>query len=178
MSTFIGQYDIPFKGLKTGMHHFSFELSQRFFDNFDNPDCKGGAISVDVEMDKKNHLLSILCSFSGSVRVVCDRCLEKFSLAIDFDSNLFVKFGEEGAQVDADVICLELHEHKLNLAEYFFESVCLNLPIKRVHHKDNEGNNMCNREMIKKIDSHRVKNGKKSTDPRWDTLKNIKNKKH
>ncbi len=174
MSNFIEQYDIPFKGLKTGLHNFSFELSQRFFDNFDNPDCKGGAISVNLEMDKKNHLLSILCNFSGSLRVACDRCLDEFSMAIDFSSNLFAKFGKEGTQGDADVIWLESHEHKLNLAEYMFEIICLNLPIKRVHQKDNKGNDMCNREMIKKLDNLQVKTGNNYDDPRWDTLRKLK----
>ena len=178
MPAFIEQYNIPFKGLKTGVHHFSFELNERFFDNFENPDCKGGAISADVEMDKKDHLISIFCSFSGHVRVVCDRCLEEFLLAMEFDSNLFVKFGEEGTEGDADVIWLEHHEHKLNLADYLMESVCLNLPFKRVHQKDDKGNDLCNREMIEKLDKHRAKDDNITIDPRWDTLKDMNNEKH
>jgi len=176
MPAFIEQFEILFKGLKTGIHHFSFELNEDFFSYFDNPDCLGGAVNIELEMNKKDHLISITCNFTGTVRVVCDRCLEEFLQKVNFNSLLFVKFGDGDQERDADVIWLEPGSHKLNLAEYFLESVCLSLPFKRVHQKDENGYDLCNIEMIKKLDEHRVRAEDKTADPRWDTLKNIMNK--
>ena len=173
MSAFTEQYSIMFKSLIPGVHNFNFYLNNRFFEHFENPDCPGGAVTVSVKLDKKDHLLSFHLNFSGTARAVCDRCLEEFDLPLDFNSNLYVKFGEEGQEKDAEVIYLEQNEHTLNLADYFLESICLNLPIRRIHQKDSNGNELCNEIMIEKINELRVREKDKEPDPRWDSLKNI-----
>ncbi len=177
MSSFIEQYNILFKGLKTGVHNFSFTLRKRFFDVFENPDCHGGDMNVEAELDKKNHVLSFSLIFSGSINVTCDRCLEDFLMPVNFESNLFVKFGEEQEEADPDVIYLEPNEHKINLAEYLMESIRINLPIKKVHPKDKHGNDTCNSEMLERLNKHSVSNNK-TGDPRWNTLKDMIDKKN
>jgi len=176
MPAFTDQYDILFKGLKTGMHHFGFDLDDDFFGHYDNTDCLGGEIAVSVEMEKKDHLLSLFFEFSGYTRVVCDRCLDEFNIPVAFQSSLFVKFGEEPENSDADVIYLEENEHKLNIGGYMIESICLSLPLRKVHIDDEQGNSTCNRTMIDKLKSHKASGERQNTDPRWDVLKNIANK--
>ena len=178
MADFIELYDIPFKGLETGTHHFGFDLRDSFFDHFDNDDSKGGSISIEAEMEKKDYLLSFSFTFTGSIRVICDRCLETFDMALAFESVLYVRFDEEKKAEDADVIYLDAKEHKLNIAEYFMESIRLNLPIKRIHPSNENGVPLCNREMLEKLEQHRAKENKEKTDPRWDSLKNLKDKKY
>ncbi len=178
MSAFIEQYNIMFKGLKTGVHHFSFDLDNRFFGYFESPDCHGGDIAVSVEIEKKSHLLTLVLVFSGNVKVICDRCLEELDMPLEFESKLYVKFGEEGYEKDAEVLYLDVNENNLNVAEYFIESIRLNLPIKRVHKKDKNGNDLCNKLMIEKINEHRKKNTRNRPDPRWNSLKDMFNKKN
>lgn len=174
MPAFIEQYSILFKSLSTGVHNFNFILNTPLFEHFDNPECPGGTFSVDLELDKKSHLLSLLFTFSGEATVICDRCLDEFSLPLEFNSSLFVRFGEEVMETDADVIYLDPNEYKLNVAEYLFETICLNLPVKKVH-KSKEN---CNKEMISKLDKHRINPDEKGTDPRWDSLRDIKKNKN
>lgn len=173
MAAFIEQYNIMFKGLKSGVHHFYFDLDNRFFGHFENPELRGGDIRINVELDKKTHFLSLVSTFSGNVRVMCDRCLEDFDIPINFSSSLVIKFVEEERENDADVIYLKTNEHKINLADYFMESILLNLPIKRVHEKNDNAEDMCNTDMINKIKEHQTRKDKGETDPRWDSLKKI-----
>jgi uncharacterized protein len=173
MPAFIEQYSILFRSLRTGVHNFNFVMDSRFFEHFDNPECPGGDFSVSLELDKKSHLLSMIFIYSGKATVICDRCLEEFSLPLEFSTRLFVRFGEEVMETDAEVLYLDPNEHNLNVAEYLLESVCLNLPVKRVH----ENSDDCNRDMIIKLDKHRINPEEKGTDPRWDSLRDInKNK--
>ena len=173
MAAFIEQYDIMFKGLKTGVHCFNFDLDNRFFGFFENPETKGGDITVSVELDKKSHFLALSLRFSGNVKVECDRCLDEFDLFLDFVNSLYVKFGEEGDDKDADIIYLEPNDHKVNLAGYFMESILLNLPVKKVHEKRENGTGLCNIEMINKIREHSTNENSGKTDPRWDLLKDM-----
>jgi uncharacterized protein len=170
----IEQYNILFKSLGTGVHNFSLSLDSPFFRHFENPDCPGGAFKVDVEMGEKSHLLSLSFLISGFARVICDRCLDEFDMPLEFETKLFIRFGEAGEdETDADVIYLDLNENKLNLAEYLYESVCLNLPVKKVHPRDARGKETCNSEMIEKLERHRANNNKNGNDPRWDLLRDI-----
>jgi uncharacterized protein len=173
MAAFIEQYDIMFKGLKTGVHCFNFSLDNRFFGFFENPATKGGDIKVGVELDKKSDFLALSLRFSGKVKVECDRCLDEFDLWLDFVNTLYVKSGEEGVEKDADIIFLEPNEYKVNLAEYFIESILLNLPVKKVHENRENGTDSCNIEMINKIREHSVNEKSGKTDPRWDRLKDM-----
>jgi uncharacterized protein len=129
-------------------------------------------------MEKKDHLLSFLFLFSGTIRVVCDRCLEIFDMPLSFQCPLYVRFGEDNEEADADVIYLATKEHKLNLLEFFNENIYLNLPLKRVHPVDGNGIPLCNREMLDALEKHLVKEDKEGTDPRWDSLKGLIDKKN
>ncbi len=176
MANNIEQYGIVFKGLKTGVHHFNFILDNRFFGHFGNPELRGGDMEINVELDKKDQFLSLDFTFSGSVRVICDRCLEEFDAPLTFRSSLVIKFVQEERENEADVIYLERHEKNINLADYFIESMCLNLPIKRVHEKNDIGVDMCDKDMIDKLEEHRTRRTEGETDPRWESLKNINKK--
>lgn len=176
MSAFTEQYEISFKGLGTGFHNFSFVIEDAFFNYFDTGECFGGKMKVDAEMEKSHDLLTFNLLFSGNAKVMCDRCLELFKMPLQFNSILYVRFDEEEMEKDAEVIYLDPKEHKLNLARFFMESICLNLPLKRVHLKNEYGESMCNKDMIKKLNNHRVTGNTEVTDPRWDALKKFSDK--
>ncbi len=178
MPAFIDQYDIMFKGLKTGVHQFSYELDGPFFGHFENPDYPDGEVSVSLLMEKKDHLLSLFFEFSGKAKVACDRCLDDLFVPVGSNTSLFVKFGEEPQNSDADVIYLDENDHKLNIAAYMFESICLSLPLRKIHQDDDHGNPQCNKEMVEKINRHMITDETGKSDPRWDTLKKLASKKN
>ena len=49
--------DIPFVGLKQGVHDFNFEIGNTFFDDFPFSIIEEGSISVDLSLDKKDTLM-------------------------------------------------------------------------------------------------------------------------
>ncbi len=170
---FFEKYNIRYKGLRTGHHNLNFELEDSFFRNFDDPECRGGSIRIEAELEKKDDLLTFVFTFSQSVKVVCDRCLEEFDLPLNFKTTLYVRFDEEGPQEDPEVLHLDPKENKICLARYFMESIRLNLPIKRTHPLDKNGESLCNMEMLRKLEQHLFKENKENRDPRWDSLRDL-----
>ena len=61
----------------------------------------------------------------------------------------------------------------LDLKQLIFEIIILNLPNKRQHPFDEEGNSTCNEEMVDLVNKY-TEVEEKSSDPRWDALKNLK----
>ena len=59
--------------------------------------------------------------------------------------------------------------HKIELAPFIYEFVYLLIPARRVHPEDENGNTMCNPEIIKKLNEL----SKPEPDSRWDSLKGL-----
>lgn len=167
-------YRINFKGLKEGQHQFSFDVTDDFFSQFEKSEIEKGNLNAEVALTKTSSLLSLEIGIQGSVFLTCDRCLEEFTHDIDFSGELFVKFGQED-EIDDNVLQLDPEASELDLAQYFYESIHLSLPIKRVHPDDENGNSTCDPEMLKKLNQHKVKDDSDddTIDPRWNELKKL-----
>ena len=169
-------YSIHFKGLGIGKHSFSFEVDKKFFEEFEEGEIKQGKLLVAVTLNKLSQMLDLNITISGSVEVVCDRCLDCFDLPISFKGSLFVKFGAEKTDEGDEIIVLTYDDSDINLAQYIYESINLSLPIQR-YHGMNGLKGKCNKEMIEKLKSHLSSNSKKEetedVDPRWNKLKGI-----
>ena len=159
-------YEIPFKGLGVGKHHFTFEADASFFEKFDFHDIKGGLASIQLEMTKESTLLDLSFKIDGSFEVTCDRCLGTYVQEIKGAFRLIVKFGVEFEEESDEVIVIPKTESRLDVSQFIYEYINLLLPIQRTHENIED----CDPEMIKKIDNY----SKPEVDPRWEALKNIK----
>jgi len=130
----VQSYSIAYKGLKTGIHDFRFEVGKALFEAFESSDIKDGNCVAEVRMDRQETMLQLNVRIRGDVTVPCDRCLEDCHIPIDYDADLIVKFSDEvHDDFDGEVMWLLTGEDELNLAQYIYESVVLSLPYQRVH---------------------------------------------
>lgn len=150
------RFTIPFKGLSLGRHAFDFAIDSAFFAQFDTELVKEGSLQVEVTLNKLNNLLELDVSIGGMVTVMCDRCLDDFEMPVSCDTQLIVNFSEQPTDSedeggDVDVITLHPSDDVLDLSQYIYETVCLSLPIQKIHPDDEKGNSTCNKEMMEKL---------------------------
>ena len=168
------QFVIPFKGLKTGKYDFVFDIDDKFFEVFEESEVKKGKVHVEVELDKKETMLELFFSLSGTVIIPCDRCLDDLELPVEHETELFVKFGDQTEEQTEEILVLLHSEFELDITQYIYEFVHLSLPYKRVH-PDKKGKSTCNKEMLKKLEEYIIHENDNDNDPRWDGLKNLLN---
>ena len=72
-----------------------------------------------------------------------------------------------------EIVVIPEHDYEIDLSQYLYEYINLILPYRKVHGEDENGNSLCNPDIIKKIEEHTEE---EATDPRWDALKKLKNK--
>lgn len=167
------EYQIPFVGLKLGVHHFNFVLEEDFFRHFENSLVKQGQVFVDLEFDKKDRLIVLNFDVSGSIVTECDRCGQQFNLPIHGNHTMYVKIGDRREEdVDnEEVVWIGEGESVLDLSEMIYEFVHLSLPIRKTHPDTKEGLPGCDPEILKFLASEeQLKHDK---DPRWDILNNL-----
>ena len=137
---------IAFKGLKPGTYDYGFALDGALFRAFESPEIKDGSLQAAVRMERTESQLTLDVTVEGRVVVPCDRCLEDCTLPVAYEGRLLVRFADEPAEYDGDVLWLHPSEEEVDLAQYLYESVVLSLPYRRVHP---EG--ACDAEMLKRF---------------------------
>jgi uncharacterized protein len=171
----LSQYTIQFSGLSEGTHLFDFSADKRFFAEFEESEIEEGSVRIQVELEKRSTYLRLNFLISGEVELVCDRCLEKYLQQIESQFPMLVKFSDTESDDTDEVIFLQSGEHQVGVAKLIYEFIVLSIPIRHVHPDDEEGNSLCDPEMLKKIDEYRAagNNDTEVADPRWNELRRI-----
>ena len=149
-----------------------FDIDDTFFDGFEETEIKKGNVKVETRLNKKVNLLEFDFYIKGVVSISCDRCLDDFEMQIESENKLFVKFGEQFEEQTDEIITLSFEEHEIDLSQFIYEYIHLSLPYRRVHPDDENGESLCNKEMLKKLEEYSVRE-EEHHDPRWDDLKNL-----
>ncbi len=175
------EFEIPYVGLKVGVHKFNYDIDAKFFKHFeDSPisDCK---VSVKLEFEKKETFFALNFFIDGAVQTECDRCLVPFNKSIFGDFTCYIKFAEDPSKMNGDdeVIFISRDETVIDVSQLVYEYINLCLPIQKLGCEKPGEEPQCNKEVLKYIKGleKNAEAGKKENeevDPRWAALKNIK----
>ncbi|MDR1129381.1 MAG: DUF177 domain-containing protein [Prevotellaceae bacterium] len=137
-------------------HTFKFRVETEFFSDFQNPEIIEGSVEISLEVEKFSLFMNVVLTFSGVLTVSCDRCLEDLDVPVEGENMLSVVFEQvldkpDEENPDEDIIYVNAEDEDIDLTVYVYESICLALPIQRVHGDDENGKSLCNPEMLKYI---------------------------
>lgn len=156
-------YKIQISGLAQGKHDYEFPVKGDFFREFDNPQIKDASLVAKVELDKGSGWMNVSCNVSGVIVTACDRCLDDLEIPMDFTADIAVKaakLGEETESTD-EFLIIDPSEGELDLKQFIYDYICVNLPLKRVHQ-----DGKCNPKMLKKLEELK---GKENTEDNKET---------
>ena len=167
-------YDVSFSGLKDGKHTFQFEIEKAFLQLFDTEEeFTNPKIVADVLLDKHSTFMEYIITITGEVELICDITNQPFNHPIENEIKVLVKFGEEYDDSDVDVITIPTNDHAFNVAHLIYEDIALSIPMKKIS-PDVTDEDL---EILEKFSPKEVEeNEEQQSDPRWDALKNLKNK--
>ncbi|MDR1156319.1 MAG: DUF177 domain-containing protein [Bacteroidales bacterium] len=131
-------------------------MGTEFFSDFQNPEIIEGSVEISLEVEKFSQFVNVALTFSGTLTVSCDRCLEDLDVPVEGENMLSVVFEKvldkpDDEDPDEDIIYVNAEDGETDLTVYVYESICLALPIQRVHGEDENGKSLCNPEMLKYI---------------------------
>ena len=167
------QYVIQFGGLPMGEHQFEFEVSEKFFEQFDDSEITKANIKVDVTVIKQNSLLQFLFDFEGTVNLSCDRCLVDYDCPVSGHEKLIVKHGNPEESND-ELLVLNEGLDEADISQYLFEYIELSIPSRKVPCEEEEDLGVaCDEETLKKFNELKI-DEEPTPNENWDKLKNIK----
>ncbi len=164
-------FEVFLKDITTEPKRYIFDLDDSFFSEKEKSEIQGGNVKIQVVAQKKAEAFEFGFEIEGVVQVVCDRCLDIMDLSVVASDFVIVKQGE---QTDEDFIFIPESEEVFDLEWVLYETVALQIPIQHFHE-----DGKCNKEMIKKLNAcsteKLAEEENKTTDPRWEKLKDILN---
>lgn len=162
------EHSIAFEGLKEGLHHFEFELEQSFFEEVSNEELNGGAVHVNLALDRRTSMLVADLELNGSIDTMCDRCNAPVSLPVKGELRQVYKLANAEVYDDDDVIAVSTNTHEINLSSAMYECLLLSVPARKVH---SDGD--CDQEIISLLNAGVEENPDNDNDPRWNVLREI-----
>ncbi len=166
------EFDIPFSGLKVGLHEYEYTIKQAFFDSLESNVVDESDLHLIVQLEKQENLLTLFFEANGTITGACGRCTQPVDVNIAFKERLFVKFGEENFETE-EIVTLPEHAHSINIAEILLELITVHVPIVIVHEDEDD----CDPTYLEYLtgESEEEQTEEEESDPRWEALKKLKN---
>ena len=183
------EFEIAFVGLKPGVHAFSYEIDDRFFEEFQSQDFRHCKAAVKLTLDKKSSFMLLKFEIGGALEVTCDRCNSNLPMELWDEFNITVKMVENpeemnGQEDDPDMYYIAQGESHIDVANWIYEFINLSIPMQKVCAYENMDGPHCNKaaaDMLKKLEHWQEDPDKKETkdetteNPIWKGLDKFRN---
>lgn len=154
------EFEIAFVGLKPGLHEYQFEIKDKFFTDYKQPEFTNCNANIKLTLEKNTSFMMLKFEVGGQVDVNCDRCGNVLSIDLWDEFNLIVKLVDQPDQMNAeeedpDIYYISRNESHLHIGEWIFEFITLSLPMQRMCTDEELGGPQCNKEvlvMLKKME--------------------------
>ena len=174
------EFDIQIYKLSNKLHKYEYTVSEPFFEQFGGEIIENGKLKINIDLDKRENLIEANVTFSGHIDLVCDRSLRDFEFPVNMEKKVLFKYGEEEVELEDNVFVITKNTQTINIAQYIFETIALEVPLKKIHpeeiHDDEEHNQYIYiDEEFDEVKDNEDSPEEEEIDPRWAALKNLKN---
>lgn len=174
----MGAYSVNIIGLSINLHHFEYEIGEKFFRQYGSDLITDGNFEVKVALNKHETFIETEFDIRGVARLTCDRSLEIFDYPIKSHHKLMFKFGDTNEELSDEIVMIHRDTATLELGQYIYEFIALAVPMKRLHprFKDEEDQQEdAEGKIVYTSGSDSTSDNQDGeTDPRWDILKKLK----
>ncbi|MBL0027400.1 MAG: DUF177 domain-containing protein [Saprospiraceae bacterium] len=166
-------YSLPYLGMKDGFHEYHFKVESQFFMDFENSPIQKGDFDINLSVDKSGNISKFDFYITGFFEAICDRCLAEIRIPVSGNFKMHGKMGNED-EADDDVIYINPDQSNIDMSFYFYEMICLTLPLINVYNCNNEVPRVCDDTVLSKLSidkkSPNVKTDNKNV---WDSLQGL-----
>ena len=136
---------VELQRLSLGVHRFDIQLDDAFFASLEKTEILGGQVAAKATLNLREDFYTLSIAVQGTVRVVCDRCLDPMEITIDDEQEM----DSEELKEDESETTLDNQHSTIDLTRLAYEIVSINIPI--VHCHPDGG---CNPQMDLLLQSH------------------------
>jgi uncharacterized metal-binding protein YceD (DUF177 family) len=172
------EYEIAFVGLKPGVHEFSYEIDERFFEEYGEQDFSNARAHVKLLLEKNNNFMILRFEVGGKADLTCDRCNNELPFQLFDEFTIMVKMAEEPElmneqEEDPDVYYISRGESHLDVKTWIYEFINLSIPMQKTCEYEDMDGPYCNQEVRAMLKTMKPEEGAKQN-PLWKGLEKFK----
>jgi uncharacterized metal-binding protein YceD (DUF177 family) len=170
------EYEIAFVGLKPGEHIYEYQITDSFFEEFQEQDFKNANATVMLKLEKSLSSFMILrFEIGGTAEVICDRCSNNLPFQLFDEFTVTVKMVEDPEaaneqEEDPDVFYISKGESHIDVKDWLYEFINLSLPMQKTCDFENMDGPYCNPAARDLLNNMRPTEAEKEN-PIWKDLK-------
>lgn len=150
------EFEIAYVGLKPGIHHFEYQIGDKFFTQFGSQDFENCVANVKLSLEKNTGFMQLKFDIDGTVNAACDRCGNTLPMQLWDEFNIIVKVVEDPepmneTEEDPDVYYISRGESHLYVGDWIYEFINLSVPLQKMCSKEEFGGPKCNKEVLEKL---------------------------
>jgi uncharacterized metal-binding protein YceD (DUF177 family) len=175
-------YEIAFVGLKPGIHHFDYQVDDKFFKHYGEQDFSHCKANIKLQLEKNNSFMLLKFDVDGTAEVNCDRCGNDLKLQLWDEFRVTIKLVDEPdamneQEEDPDVYYISKTESHIYVGDWIYEFINLSIPMQKMCAEDEVGGPQCNKEVLEKLKQMQDEAEKetKSNTSVWKGLEKFKN---
>src|SRR5688572_23460799 len=173
-------FEIAFVGLKPGVHEYNYEITDKFFVDFQQQDFRNCRAKVKLLLEKNSSFMMLKFEVGGTLEVTCDRCNNTLPFDLWDEFRMTIKMVEEpeimnDQEDDPDVYYIGRNESHVDVANWIYEFINLSIPMQKVCSYEKMDGPHCNptaRDLLKKLEMEEKK--KTEENPIWKGLEKFK----
>ncbi|MBP6868260.1 MAG: DUF177 domain-containing protein [Bacteroidales bacterium] len=128
---------VAVKTFSKGTYDYAFRLDKSFFSSFQNEEILDAELNTEIQICRiEEQEPAITVKISGTVVVMCDRCLDKLAVPVSFESKL---------DEEETLECRNDFSGQMDFTQYVYDNICLAIPIRRFHESEKD----CDQEMLR-----------------------------
>lgn len=173
------EYEIPFVGLKPGVHQFEYDLDDKFFIEKGAKDFANAKAHVKLKLEKNSGFMLLTFDISGQAQVTCDRCGNPLKIDLWDEFKVLVKLVDNPEEMneqeeDPDVYYISRNESHLNISDFLYDFVMLSVPMQRMCSESEMGGPQCNQEVLKMLKEMETREQEHNANALWKGLDKFK----
>lgn len=172
------EFEIPFVGLKPGIHEYEYQITDKFFTAYQQQDFKNCQATVKMTLDKKTGFILLKFEVGGQLEVICDRCSGNLPINLWDEFNVVVKLVDDPEAMneqeeDPDVYYISRGESHLHLSDWIYEFINLSIPMQRMCEFEDMSGPHCNKSAVEALKKMRASDSQPEN-PVWKGLEKFK----
>ena len=173
------EFEIPFVGLKPGVHEYSYSINDKFFEEFQQQDFRNCKADVKLLLDKKTGFMQLRFEIGGTIEVTCDRCNSNLPLDLWDEFNITVKMVEDpelmnDQEDDPDMYYIGQGESHLDVANWIYEFINLSIPMQKACDFEKMDGPYCNPAALDLLKKMEPKDKEIKENPIWKGLEKFR----
>ncbi|HEX2607510.1 MAG TPA: DUF177 domain-containing protein [Flavisolibacter sp.] len=172
------EYEIAFVGLKPGVHEFTYEITDRFFEEYGAQDFKDVNAQVRLLLEKSNSFMQLRFEIGGKADVSCDRCNNELPLQLFDEFLMTIKMVEDPdpmneQEEDPDVFYISRTESHVDVKNWIYEFINLSIPMQKTCEYENMDGPFCSPVARELLRGNKERNGEEQN-PLWKGLERFR----